>query len=164
MPNYTMLAWNASREAGAANLIFRLNYAASASLTINCRKTKILSWTRNVNGLVQAGGEQIEAVDKFTYLGSEIGGTDLDIESRIKKARSAFDFYLLSGHWSKTECFIFRNPIFSISVRDGQSNVICCLDRAPFGKLLHFVQNLHSIFIQNLNLKIASSWINEEWL
>ena len=97
MPNYTMLAWNASREAGAANLIFRLNYAASASLTINCRKTKILSWTRNVNGLVQAGGEQIEAVDKFTYLGSEIGGTDLDIESRIKKARSAFG--ILSPVW-----------------------------------------------------------------
>ena len=41
--------------------------SASASLTINCRKTKILSLTRNANGLVQVGGEQIEAVDKFTY-------------------------------------------------------------------------------------------------
>ena len=37
------------------------------------------------------------------------------------------------------------------------NTLICCLDRAPFGKLLHFVQNVHSIFIQNLNLKIASS-------
>ena len=35
--------------------------------------------------------------------------------------------------------------------------LICCLDRAPFGKLLHFVQSVHSIFIQNLNLKIATS-------
>ena len=67
--------------------------ADSASLTINCRKTKILSLTRNANRLVQVGGEQIEVVEKFTYLGSEIdasGGIDLDIESRIKKARSAF--------------------------------------------------------------------------
>ena len=32
------------------------------------------------------------------------------------------------------------------------NRVICCLDRAPFGKLLHFVQNVYSIFIQNLNL------------
>ena len=57
--------------------------AASASLRINCRKTKILSLTRNATGLVQVGGEQIEAVEKFTYIAS--GG-----ESRIKLARSAF--------------------------------------------------------------------------
>ena len=83
--------------------------AASASLTIN-RKTKIVSLARNENGLVQVGGEQIEAVDKFTYLGSEIdasGGTDLDIENRIKKARFASFCLLLmqceSEHWPKTE-------------------------------------------------------------
>ena len=46
--------------------------AAPTSLIINCRKTKILSLTRNANGLVQVGGEQIETVDIFTYLGSEI--------------------------------------------------------------------------------------------
>ena len=34
--------------------------AASASLTINYRKTKILSLTRKANGLVLVGGEQIE--------------------------------------------------------------------------------------------------------
>ena len=38
-----------------------------------------------------------------------------------------------------------------------KDSVICCLDRAPFGKMFHFVQNVHSIFIQNLNLNIASS-------
>ena len=54
---------------------------SSDSLTINCRKAKTLSLTRNTNGPVQVGGEQIEAVDKFTYLGREIdasGGTDLN--------------------------------------------------------------------------------------
>ena len=70
-------------------MVKSLVVAASASLTINCRETKILSLTRNANGIVQVGGERIEAVDKFTYVGSEIvasGATDLDIESRIKKA------------------------------------------------------------------------------
>ena len=45
---------------------------ASANFTINCRKTKTLSLKRNAKGLVQVGSEQIGAVDKFTYLGSEI--------------------------------------------------------------------------------------------
>ena len=72
--------------------------AACASLTTNCRKTKTLSLTRNAKGLVQVGGEQMEAIDK--YLGSETvasGGTDLDIESQIKKAISAFG--TLSSVW-----------------------------------------------------------------
>ena len=74
--------------------------AASAGLTMNCSKTKTLSLTQNANGLVQEGAEQIEAVDKFTYLGSEIdasSGIDMDIESQIKKARSAFG--ILSAVW-----------------------------------------------------------------
>ena len=68
---------------------------ASASLTINCRKTKSLRLTRNANGLLEVGGEQIEAVDKFMYLGSDpdaSGGANLDIESRIKKV---FFWYLV---------------------------------------------------------------------
>ena len=46
--------------------------AASASFTINCRKNKTVSLTRNAKRLVQVGGEQIVAVDKFMFLGSEI--------------------------------------------------------------------------------------------
>ena len=60
--------------------------SASASLKINCRKTITQSLKRNANGLVQVGDDQIEAVDKFTCLGSEIdacGGTDFDIEEGI---------------------------------------------------------------------------------
>ena len=74
--------------------------AASDSRTMNCHKTKTLSFTRNANGLVQVGCEQIEAVDKFTQLGSEIdasGVTDLNIKSRIEKARSALVFCRLFG-------------------------------------------------------------------
>ena len=62
--------------------------AASASLTINCRKTKTLSLTRNANGLVQVGGEQIEALDKFTYLGSEIHANgQIGHRNRIKQVK-----------------------------------------------------------------------------
>ena len=78
--------------------------------------------TRNANGLVQVGGEQIEAVDKFTYLGSEIdasGGTDLDIESRIKKARSAFG--ILSPVWRNA------NLSTGLKLRLFKSNVVSVL-------------------------------------
>ena len=66
--------------------------------------------TRNANRLVQVGGEHIEAVDKFRYIDSEIdasGRTDLDIESRIKKVRSAFG--ILSAVW--------RNANLSIGLK-----------------------------------------------
>ena len=95
--------------------------AASASLTMNWRKTETLSLTRNANGLVRVGGEQIEAVDKCMYLGSEIdasGGTDLDIESRIKKARSAFG--ILSPVWRNAnlstglKLSLFKSNVVSI--------------------------------------------------
>ena len=50
-----------------------------------------------------------------------------------------------------------QNIFIQKDYTDHDQHIICCLDRAPFGKLLHFTQNVHSIFIQNLNLKIASS-------
>ena len=43
-------------------------------------------------------------------------------------------------------------------------SVICCLDRAPLGKWLHFVQNVHSIFIRNVNLIMPSFWMNGPWM
>ena len=61
--------------------------AASAGLNINCGKTKILSLTGGANRTIEV------AVDRFTYLGSVVaagGGTDMDIENRTNKARSAF--------------------------------------------------------------------------
>ena len=75
-----------------------------AASAINCRKSKTLSLTRNANGL-QVGGEQIEAVDKFTYLGSDIdasGSTDLNIENKIKKSQICLA-QCESEHWPKTE-------------------------------------------------------------
>ena len=59
--------------------------AVSASLTISCRKTKMLNLTRNANGPIQVGGEQIEAEDKFTQyiLAVKSMRAAVQIESRI---------------------------------------------------------------------------------
>ena len=67
--------------------------ATSAGLKINDGKTKLLSFTGSVYRVVKVDGVQIEAVDRFAYFGSIIaagGGTDMDIENRINKARAAF--------------------------------------------------------------------------
>ena len=77
---------------------------------------------RNANGLIQVGGEQIEAVDKYTYLDSEIdasGGIDLHIESRTKKDRSAFG--ILSPVWRNA------NLSSGLKLRLFKSNVVSVL-------------------------------------
>ena len=67
--------------------------AALATLKINCLKTKMLSLNVGANITIEVAGDQIEAVGRFQYLGSVVaagGGTDMDMENRIKKARAAF--------------------------------------------------------------------------
>ena len=67
--------------------------AASVGLKINCAKTKMQSLTGGANRTIEVAGDQIEAVDRFTYLGSvvaAVGATDMDIENHINKARAAF--------------------------------------------------------------------------
>ena len=52
-------------------------------LKINCGKTKMSSLTGGAKGTIDVAGDQIEAVDRFTYLGSVVAagsGTDMDIE------------------------------------------------------------------------------------
>ena len=67
--------------------------ATSAGLKINREKMKLFSLTGSVKRSVKVPSFQIEAVDRFAYLGSIIAagaGTDLDIENWINKARAAF--------------------------------------------------------------------------
>ena len=57
--------------------------AASAGLKINCGKAKMLSLTGTANRTIEVAADQIEAVDRFTYLGGVVaadGGNDMDIE------------------------------------------------------------------------------------
>jgi hypothetical protein len=61
----------------------RVNIEKTKDLRVNCRTTEAF----------RIGEEAIERVDDFLYLGSKIdenGGTLLDIQQRINKARDAF--------------------------------------------------------------------------
>jgi hypothetical protein len=61
-------------------------------LRVNIAKTKDLRVNNGTTEAFRIGGEAIERVDDFLYLGSKIdenGGTLLDIQQRINKARGA---------------------------------------------------------------------------
>ena len=63
-------------------------------LKINRGKSKVMRINTTNENPITVGGEQLEEVDSFTYLGSVIdkeGGTDVDVRARIGKARAAFN-------------------------------------------------------------------------
>lgn len=67
--------------------------AANAGLVINRHKTKEMRINNRVDSALMLEGEEIEGLNEFTYLGSIIavsGGSDEDVNARIKKARYAF--------------------------------------------------------------------------
>ncbi|XP_047999793.1 uncharacterized protein LOC125236919 [Leguminivora glycinivorella] len=62
-------------------------------LRINKRKTVSMRVKSSSTDPLTLGGESLDSVSKFVYLGSvltEKGGADDDIDSRIKKAKAAF--------------------------------------------------------------------------
>ena len=62
-------------------------------MKINREKSKILRVKTTNKNPITAGGEPLEDVDKFSYLGSIInkqGGVEEDVKTRIQKARLAF--------------------------------------------------------------------------
>ena len=63
-------------------------------LNIHPTKTKVLSINATNTNKVTLGGKDLEEVESFTYLGSNVdksGGTDADVRVRIGKARAAFN-------------------------------------------------------------------------
>ena len=63
-------------------------------LKVNTQKTKSLRVNQGNNAHFNIGGDKIQDVEKFTYLGSIVsseGGTDQDIVARIGKATTAFN-------------------------------------------------------------------------
>ena len=67
-----------------------VNLSESAGLKINVSKTKLMKiWKSNEN--LQIYGTQVEEVDIFQYLGSQItkdGGAQMDVKSRIQKRQA----------------------------------------------------------------------------
>ena len=62
--------------------------AAMIGLKINIQKTKSLRVNQGNNATFNIGGDEIQDVKKFTYLGSIVsgeGGTDQDIVARIER-------------------------------------------------------------------------------
>ena len=73
-------------------------------LKINRGKSKVTRINTTNENPITVGGEQLEEVDSFTYLGSVIdkeGGTDVDVGVRIGKARAAFN--MLGNIWKSKE-------------------------------------------------------------
>ena len=90
-------------------------------LKINRGKSKVMSINTTNENPITVGGEQLEEVDSFTYLGSVIdkgGGTDVDVGARISKARAAFN--MLGNIWkskeirTETKLRIFNSNVKSV--------------------------------------------------
>ena len=73
----------------------RLNtFANQVGLNISSKKTEIKGLNTTYARPVQIDNEELPYTDRFTYLGSIIsrdGGTDLDIQSRLNKARNSLN-------------------------------------------------------------------------
>ena len=90
-------------------------------LKINRGKSKVTRINTTNENPITVGGEQLEEVDSFTYLGSVIdkeGGTDVDVGVRIGKARAAFN--MLGNIWkskeirTETKLRIFNSNVKSV--------------------------------------------------
>ena len=100
----------------------------AVGLLINAAKTKILRINIDDNTPVLLDNEEIEAVNSFTYLGSIVnkeGGTEEDVNSRLKKARNAFG--MLTKIWrsthirTNTKIKIFNSNVKSILLYGSES-------------------------------------------
>ena len=93
--------------------------AAMIGLKINIQKTKSLRVNQGNNANFNIGGDEIQDVEKFTYLGSIVsseGGTDQDIVARIGKATTAF--HILRPIWrSRAISVKVKLRIFNTNVK-----------------------------------------------
>ena len=81
-----------------------VKYAGQVGLKINVMKTKLIRMNTSTRCNLLIDGETIDEVESFCYLGSILskdGGADLDVESRIRKARQAF--ISLNNIWNSTQ-------------------------------------------------------------
>ena len=95
--------------------------SSGVGLRINKDKSKVMRINTNDVRPVTLGGQPLEEVDSFTYLGSIVdkqGGTDMDAGARIGKARAAF--IMLKNIWNskvigtQTKLRIFNSNVKSV--------------------------------------------------
>ena len=95
--------------------------SASVGLNLNISKTKLIKTDTRATQPINVNLEDIEEVDRFTYLGSVVapgGGTAEDVRARISKARGSFA--MLNKIWRtqklrlKTKIKIFNSNVKSV--------------------------------------------------
>ena len=94
-------------------------FGKKIGLKINTNKTKVMAINTNQNTNITLNGENLETVNRFTYLGSVItdkGGTEEDIAVRIGKANQAFR--ALQTVWnSKTISIKTKMRLFNSNIK-----------------------------------------------
>ena len=114
-----LLSHNHSQMQDKASLLETTS--AETGLKINRKKTELMKMNTTGNAPVTVGGEPIEKVESFVYLGSVIdqqGGTDQDISARIGKARATFvmlkNIWASGGFSLRTKLCIFNSSAKSV--------------------------------------------------
>jgi hypothetical protein len=132
-------------------------------LEINTNKTKTMH-LQNTNESIRIGGNNVEKVEDFTYLGSTISTVDAtrkDIQCRLAKGRTAFS--MLKSVWKssqlsrKTKLKIFKSNVMSVVLYGAECWRLTQCDK---DKLEVFqnkcLRHIHNIFwpntISNKNL------------
>ena len=117
----------------------------SLGLQINIEKTKTIQINCENEELITIEGQNLENVESFTYLGSIIsttGGSEEDINNRIKKARSSYA--ILNKVWKcrgisrDTKVRIFNSNVKSVLLYGSES---WSLTKRLENKLQVFVNN-----------------------
>ena len=67
-----------------------MNFAADIGLYVNAHKTEYMCYNQT-GDISTLDGTSLKLVDIFTYRGSSVSSTELDIDTRLTKAWTAFD-------------------------------------------------------------------------
>ena len=120
-----------------------VKYAAQVGLKINVTKTKLIRINTTTSCTLVVDGQTIEEIESFTYLGSILsgdGGAELDVNSRIRKARQAF--ISLNNIWNSTQ--LTRN----LKIRFFKTN---CVSVLLYGcetwKMTSSIENQIQVFV-----------------
>ena len=116
-------------------------------LEVNTQKTKIMRLNSKTQHSISINGTSLEDVDKFVYLGSEVGGysgAESDISRRLCLARGAFvklkPVWNSTAYQYKTKLKIFRSNVLAVLLYGAETwkmteHDACRLDRFQRGCL-----------------------------
>ncbi|VDO84347.1 unnamed protein product [Schistosoma margrebowiei] len=124
--------------------------AAAIGLNIHKEKSKVLRYNTACTNPITIGGEDLQDVKTFTYLGSiidEQGGSDADVKVRIGKARAAY--LELRNIWnSKQLSTNTKDPLSVNEVVKSRSNHIAKLrlsDWRPYDNCNQWSETLNGM-------------------